>query len=61
MVLDAVKASTGWPNGRTVTLEPLTRQSLIVHYLVSANFGAGLTQLNWFFDVDAAAGARQVH
>jgi hypothetical protein len=60
MALDAVNACTGWPNGRTVTLEPLTRQSLSVRYLVSANVGTGLVRLNWFFDVDAA-GARHVH
>jgi PAS domain-containing protein len=59
MVLDAEIACTGWPNGRTVTLEPLTRQSLNVRYLVSANVGAGVVRLNWFFDV--AAAARQGH
>lgn len=59
MVLDAEIACTGWPNGRTVTLEPLTRQSLSVRYLVSANIGAGARRLSWFFDV--AAAARQGH
>jgi hypothetical protein len=59
MVLDAEIACTGWPNGRTVTLEPLTRGSMSIRYLVSANVGAGLIRLNWFFDIDAAA--RQGH
>jgi hypothetical protein len=43
-----------------VTLEPLTRRSVSVHYRVSANLGAGVARLNWFFDVDATA-ARPVH
>ncbi|HEY7173019.1 MAG TPA: PAS domain-containing protein [Vicinamibacterales bacterium] len=60
MVLDAEIACTGWPNGRTVTLEPLTRRSVSIRYLVTANVGAGLLHLNWFFDVDPAA-ASQVH
>jgi hypothetical protein len=55
MALDAEIACTGWPNGRIVTLEPLTRGSLSIRYLVSANVGAGLVRLNWFFDVEAAA------
>jgi hypothetical protein len=60
MALDAEFACTGWPNGRTVTLEPLTRRSLNVRYRVCANLGDGAARLNWFFDVDAAA-SRQVH
>jgi PAS domain-containing protein len=55
MALDAEVACTGWPNGRTVTLEPLTRRSLTVRYLVTANVGSGVVRLNWFFDVEAAA------
>jgi hypothetical protein len=31
-----------------------------IRYLVTANVGAGLLHLNWFFDVDPAA-ASQVH
>jgi hypothetical protein len=46
MLLDAEIACTGWPNGRTVTLEPLTRRSLSVRYLVSANVG-GATATAW--------------
>jgi len=55
MALDAETACTGWPNGRTVTLEPLTRQSRNVRYLVSADTATGTVRLNWFFDVDGAS------
>jgi hypothetical protein len=54
MALDAETACSGWPNGRTVLLEPLTRQSLNVRYLVSADTGTGTLRLNWFFDVDTS-------
>jgi hypothetical protein len=60
MAIDAEHASIGWPNDRTVTLEPLSRRSLSVHYRVSASLGGGAARLNWFFDVDPAA-APQVH
>jgi hypothetical protein len=56
MVLDAEIACTGWPNGRTVMLEPLTRRSVSVRYLVSANVGPGMVRLNWFFDLEPSAG-----
>jgi len=60
MAIDAEHASIGWPNGRTVTLEPLTRRSLSVRYRVSANLGDRVPRLTWFFDVDPAA-SRHVH
>jgi PAS domain-containing protein len=59
MVLDAEIACTGWPNGRTVTLEPLTRGSVSVRYLVSAHLEPGVVRLNWFFDLETAA--RRAH
>jgi len=60
MARDAESASIGWPSDRTVTLEPLTRRSVSVHYRVCANLGDGVARLNWFFDVDRAA-TPQVH
>ena len=60
MALDAESASIGWPNGRTVTLEPLARRSVDVHYRVSASLGNGVARLTWFFDIDAAS-PRNVH
>jgi hypothetical protein len=54
---DAEIARTGWPTGRTVLLEPLTRRPLPVRYTVCLRYGASGTGLHWSFDTHCPGAA----